>query len=219
MGLLSWLAGLTELYEARFVFDRLVESDVEVEIEACRAFDNFSRQSGVSPQMAMILLAYGHWSKNLYNLGNHVSADYVNFEIETRADRIDLSMPLQRYFYGLPGPITPGIKWRTVLCQNRQGLLVPNTIVPVRGDPNIMAPPSILALFDCVMYSLDDQSWQGAFIAGLGAMVSFYEERGHTDIRFITAAPERGFAVAAMTKQMLDEQGDSSANPTGERSS
>lgn len=212
MRLLGKLMGLTELYEARFVFDRHDLSRVEVEIEACRAFEEYIQRSAMSreesamaPQLTMIQLAYGHWAKNLFNLGGDPGADILNFDIEARAVAIGERAPYKGTFIEqFPLPLVSGIRWRTVLCIKRDDTVITNTEVPVQGNVSVMAPASVLALFDRVLNSLDDQTWRGGFLAGIGAMLGCYDEHGHRRMKMIDVAVHLGMAAAIQTKMTLD---------------
>ena len=210
MGLFSKLLGLesAEIYEATFVFARHDLRYVNVEIKKSRQSDNYVEWTTYTESALMGLLAFGHWAKNMYNLGNDHSAYFINQTIGSlwqgnvyhEALELPSSKP-DKY------PINSGITWRTILCKNRHDVFVPNTKVPFGGDPSVMAPASVLALIDCVKRELHDKKWRLAFLVGLRAISTHYEKNGHTDVSQITIAMDIGLAAMLQAEERLEEEG------------
>lgn len=210
MGLFSKLFGLesAELYEANFVFDRQDLRYVNVEIKRCRGSGNYVEWNAYTESILMGLLAFGHWAKNMYNLGNDTSAYFINDTIESLwqgnvyHEALDLPYSKPEEY-----PIEPGIRWRTILCKNRNDVFVPNTIVPFGGDPSIMAPASVLALIDCTRRELHDKKWRLAFLVGLHEISTHYKENGHTGVSQITNAMDIGLAAMVQAEERLEKEG------------
>ena len=177
------------IYQARFVAHRHEPSIIQVEL--C-PFKATSKDKDLR-QLEEIILAYNHWAKHLYNLGSDPSVFALNQDIFACAKAIDATPSFTGYFSSeltraKRSRITPGIKWQTTLKRKRNGELYVRTKIPWRGNPKIMAPASVLALFDHLMNSLGDV-WRPLFLVGVGAMHNYYATQGHTRIHQTAEGP------------------------------
>ena len=207
--------GKGDIYEARFVADREDRSIMQVKLWV---FDSTSKDKDLR-RLEKTMLAYGHWAKHLYNLGSDPGAYALNQKILEYATAIDASPESMGYFSdeitrAKRSRITPGIKWRTTLKRKSNGELYVHTNAPWRSNPRILAPASVLTLFDKLMDSLGDV-WRPLFLAGLGAMHNYYATQGHTSIHQINEGPLRGLQAILATLPNLRESRDdrAPANP------
>ena len=191
-----------DIFEARFVFDNDDHSVVHVEISPCK----HASQQRVMRILEACMLAYGHCANNLYNLGDDTSATTLLYQIKERAEAIEAHPSLEGTFSDTASiakrsHIQRGSKWRTILQRNRNKAIVTTTKVPILGsNPRVMAPASVLGLFDCVMQFLRRaDADQHVFLLGLGAMHDYYSRHGHTEFRQSLEAPFRAASVIFVT--------------------
>ena len=208
--------GKGDIYEARFVADRDDRSIMQVKFWV---FDSTSKDTDLR-KLEKIMLAYGHWAKHLYNLGKDPSAFALNQTILEYAKAIDESPKSKGYFStqvtrAKRSRISPGLKWRTTLKRKGNGELYVHTTAPGQGNPRIMAPASVLTLFDKLMDSLGDV-WRPLFLAGLGAMHNYYTTQGHTQIQQTNEGPLRGLqAILATISGLAEERADRTSAKSG----
>ena len=197
-----------DIYQARFVADRDDPSVMQVELWPSEATSSDQDLR----QLEQTMLAYSHWAKHLFNLGNDRSAVVLNQRILECATAIDATPGFTGYFSSeitraRRSRVTPGIEWQSTLKRKRSGELYVHTKVPWRSNPRIMAPASVLTVFDHLMDSLGDE-WRVLFLVGVGAMHNYYTAQGHTGIHQINEGPLRGLlGIARAVNTLLEKSG------------
>ncbi len=142
-----------------------------------------------------ILLAVSYMANMLFNLGDDPAAGALLATVEEQGNAIGESPTLAGRFSTQPvekGAVSS--EWRATLRRRKDGLCVLDTFPAMSGDPRLLSKISILGLFDYLKGELPPLLFQ-VFLAGLGGMLSYYENRGtsHPQLRF--GGPERAMEI------------------------